>query len=409
MISLCKREMWVVLGMLWLVCCLNYADRQAISSLFPLLEKDFGFTKAELGLIGSAFMWVYAFSSPFLGFAGDRRSRKGLIVAGCLLWSLMTGVTGFCASLWQFVAARSLIGLGESVYFPSATSILSDYHNRTRSTALSFHQSAVYLGTIAGGWIAAVIADHWGWRWAFYGFGGVGVLVAMLLVLGLREPVRDPGVQRSNEVGMLETVGHLLKIPGVLRLMVAFACANGVGAIFLVWAPTFLFEKFHLGLVAAGFSAVAAIQLASAASAPLSGLLADRLSHNIKGAHMLIQAVALVIGSFCVMAVGHAQTMSLLIGAMLCFGFCKGAYDGGIFASVFDLVPPGERASAAGLMNMLGWGGGALGPLAIGLVSTYGHGTPMERMSMGISWSGVAYLMAAGLILSALRFKYRKY
>jgi MFS family permease len=161
--------------------------------------------------------------------------------------------------------------------------------------------------------------------------------------------------------------------------------------------------------VAAGFSAVAAIQLASAASAPLSGLLADRLSHNIKGAHMLIQAVALVIGSFCVMAVGHAQTMSLLIGAMLCFGFCKGAYDGGIFASVFDLVPPGERASAAGLMNMLGWGGGALGPLAIGLVSTYGHGTPMERMSMGISWSGVAYLMAAGLILSALRFKYRKY
>jgi len=409
MISLCNREKWVVLGMLWLVCCLNYADRQAISSLFPLLERDFGFTKAELGLIGSAFMWVYAFSSPFLGFAGDWRSRKGLIVAGCLLWSLMTGITGFCASLWQFVAARSLIGLGESVYFPSATSILSDYHTRTRSTALSFHQSAVYLGTIAGGWIAAVIADHWGWQLAFYGFGGVGVLVALMLVLGLREPVRDPGIEPRKEIGMRETFRHLMKIPGVLRLMVAFACANGVGAIFLVWAPTFLFEKFHLGLVTAGFSAVAAIQLASAASAPLSGLLADRLSRDFRGAHMLIQAVALVIGSFCVMAVGHAQTMSLLIGAMLCFGFCKGAYDGGIFASVFDLVPPGERASAAGLMNMLGWGGGALGPLAIGLVSTYGHGTPMERMSMGISWSGVAYLMAAGLILSALRFKYRKY
>jgi MFS family permease len=236
----------------------------------------------------------------------------------------------------------------------------------------------------------------------------VGVLVALMLVLGLREPVRDPGIEPRKEIGMRETFRHLMKIPGVLRLMVAFACANGVGAIFLVWAPTFLFEKFHLGLVTAGFSAVAAIQLASAASAPLSGLLADRLSRDFRGAHMLIQAVALVIGSFCVMAVGHAQTMSLLIGAMLCFGFCKGAYDGGIFASVFDLVPPGERASAAGLMNMLGWGGGALGPLAIGLVSSYGHGTPMERMSAGISWSGVAYLMAAGLILSALRFKYRK-
>ncbi len=405
MISVSPREKWVVLGMLWIVCFLNYADRQAISSLFPLLEKEFGFSKAELGLIGSAFMWVYAFSSPFLGFAGDRRSRKGLIVAGCLLWSLMTGITGFCARLWQFVATRSLIGLGESVYFPSATSMLGDYHTGTRSTALSFHQSAVYLGTIAGGWIAALIAEHFGWRWAFYGFGAVGILVALLLACRLREPMRDLHVERSSQVGIFETFQHLVRVPGVFLLMLAFACANGVAAIFLVWTPTFLFEKFHLGLVASGFSAVAAIQLASALSAPLSGLLADHLRQKFQGAHMLIQAVALLLGSICVMAVGHAQTMSLLLGVMLCFGFCKGAYDSGIFASVFELVAPEERASAAGLMNMLGWGGGALGPLTIGLCSSYGSGTSMERMSSAISWSGLAYVIAAGLILAALRSK----
>ncbi|MEY2906645.1 MAG: hypothetical protein RLZZ408_1116, partial [Verrucomicrobiota bacterium] len=91
--SVAGREKWIVLGMLWMVCLLNYADRQAISSLFPLLERDFGFTKAQLGLIGSAFMWVYAASAPFAGYAGDRRSRKGLILGGCLFWSLMTGVT----------------------------------------------------------------------------------------------------------------------------------------------------------------------------------------------------------------------------------------------------------------------------------------------------------------------------
>ena len=85
-----NREKWIVLGMLWLVCLLNYADRQAISSLFPLLERDYGFTKAQLGLIGSAFMWVYAASAPFAGYAGDRQSRKGIILVGCLFWSLMT-------------------------------------------------------------------------------------------------------------------------------------------------------------------------------------------------------------------------------------------------------------------------------------------------------------------------------
>jgi MFS family permease len=406
------RAKWLMLGMLWLVCLLNYADRQAISSLFPLLERDFGFTKAQLGLIGSAFMWVYAFASPVAGFAGDRLSRKGLILGGCLLWSLMTGMTGLCGRLWQFVTARSLIGLGESVYFPAAASLLSDYHGeRTRSTALSFHQSAVYIGTIAGGWLGAVLAERYGWRWAFYGFGAAGILVSLVIWLWLRETVRGASGENSSvddsepQIGIMKSLHHLLKRPGVLLLMGAFACANGVGAIFLVWAPTFLFEKFHLSLVAAGFSAVAAIQLASAVSAPLSGILADRLSVSLRGARMLVQAVALLLGTFCVAAVGHAPTMSFLLTAMVCFGLCKGAYDGGIFASVFEFVTPGERASVAGLMNMLGWGGGALGPLSIGFVATFGHGASMDRMSGAIAWSGLAYLVAAGLILAAFRIQ----
>ena len=405
-----RREKWVVLGMLWCVCLLNYADRQAISSLFPLLERDFGFTKVELGLIGSAFMWVYAFSSPIAGFAGDRLSRKGLILGGCLFWSLMTGVTGLCGRLWQFVAVRSIIGFGESVYFPSAVSMLGDYHgSRTRSTALSFHQSAVYIGTIAGGGLGALLAERFGWRWAFYGFGTVGILLSLFLWMRLREPGRGASegsqavVEHPRSHCMTKSLSSLLKSPGILLLMGAFSCANGVAAIFLIGAPTFLFEKFHLGLVVSGFSAVAAIQLASAVSAPLSGILADRLACRITGARMLVQAVALFFGAFCVVAVAQAPTMPVLLLAMICFGLCKGAYDGEIFASVFDLVAPEKRASAAGLMNMIGWGGGALGPLAIGLVGTFGHGTPMERMSGAIAWSALAYLVAAGLILGAYR------
>ena len=405
-----SREKWVVLGILWCVCLLNYADRQAISSIFPMLERDFGFTKAQLGLLGSSFMWVYAFSSPIAGFAGDRLSRKGLIVGGCLFWSLMTGMTGVCGRLWQFVAARSLIGLGESVYFPSAVSMLSDYHGaHTRSTALSVHQSAVYIGTIAGGGLGALLAEHFGWRWAFYGFGAVGILLSLFLWMRLREPPRDSSemgeesVAILDEVGMVQSFSSLLKSPGVPLLMGAFACANGVAAIFLIWTPTFLFEKFHLGFVASGVSAVAAIQLASAVSAPLSGMLADRLACGIKGARMLVQATALFLGTFFVVSVGHASTMAELLLAMICFGLCKGAYDGGIFASLFDLVPTRERASAAGLMNMIGWGGGALGPLTVGLVATLGHGTQTERMSGAIAWSALAYLVASCLILAAYR------
>jgi MFS family permease len=406
------REKWIVLALLWWVCLLNYADRQAISSLFPLLEKDFGFTKAQLGLIGSAFMWVYAASAPLAGYAGDRMSRSRLILGGCLFWSLMTGVTGVCAKVWQFVAARALIGLGESVYFPAAASMLSSCHGeKTRSTALSFHQSAVYVGTIAGGWLGAVIAAHYGWRWAFYAFGGAGIVLSAILWWRLRDPslLEKSHAQSSAEEPARPAAGDFLRVyadllsrPGVLLLALAFACANGVAAVFLVWAPTFLFQKFGLGLVAAGFSAVAAIQLACAVSAPVSGLLADRLSPRIHGARMIVQAVALLLGVVPVVVTGHSSTLPVLIAAMGAFGLCKGAYDGGIFASVFDLVPPSRRASAAGLMNLFGWGGGALGPLLVGFAAGRGsQASQIAAMSGAIGWSALAYAAAALLILGA--------
>jgi len=135
---------WLVLLMLWFVCFFNYTDRQAISSVFPKLKAEFGFDKVQLGLIGSAFMYVYAFGSPVAGYLGDRLRRKDLILGGCLFWSAVTVMTGWCAKLWQFLVVRALTGLGETFYFPSATSLLSDYHGgKTRSRALGIHNSGV--------------------------------------------------------------------------------------------------------------------------------------------------------------------------------------------------------------------------------------------------------------------------
>jgi len=116
---------------------------------------------------------------------------------------------------------------------------------------------------------------------------------------------------------------------------------------------------------------------------------------------MIVQAVGLLLGSLCVVAVGKAGNMGVLLTSMICFGICKGAYDAGIFASVFDFVVPRERSSVAGLMNTLGWVGGAVATLMVGLFSSYGRGTQMERMSGAIVWSATGYLMAAGLLFMA--------
>ena len=125
--------------MLWFVCLFNYADRQAISSVFPLLKKEFGFDAMQLGLIGSAFAWVYAAGAPMAGLIADRLKRKWLIVGACIVWSCFTLATAWCHDLTSLVAVRALTGLGETFYFPAAMALVSDYHSRrTRSRALSW-------------------------------------------------------------------------------------------------------------------------------------------------------------------------------------------------------------------------------------------------------------------------------
>ena len=143
---------WLVVFMLWFICFFNYADRQALFAVFPLLKEHFGFDKEQLGLIGAAFTWVYALSAPFAGQTADRLPRKGLILGGLIVWSIITGFTAACSRVWHFVLVRGAEGLGETFYFPASMSLVSDYHGKeTRSRALGAHQTSVYMGTIAGG------------------------------------------------------------------------------------------------------------------------------------------------------------------------------------------------------------------------------------------------------------------
>ncbi|HWC91349.1 MAG TPA: MFS transporter [Pirellulales bacterium] len=406
---------WEVVGMLWFICFFNYADRQAIFSVFPVLAEEFKFDKVELGLIGSAFMWVYAVGAPLAGFIGDRLRRKDLILGGCLVWSFVTVTTGWCGRLWQFVTVRALEGLGETFYLPASMSLLSDYHGRrTRSLALSLHQSSVYLGTIGGSWLGALLAEHFGWRVGFYFFGGAGMLLSFALYKFLREPQRGAadadrdelaahGVRPENPLSAKETALAICRSPVALLLMAVFLGANSVATVFLTWTPTFLFEKFHFGLSSAGLSGSIFINLASALSVPLAGMLADRLACRFAGGRILVQAVGLLVGSVFVFLVGITPTVSTLLVAMACFGFCKGFYDSNIFASLYDVIEPRARASAAGVMNCIGWGGGALGPLIVGLIARHGrHTSEMDNMSEAIAACGAIYLLGAAALVAAI-------
>ncbi|MFM7322270.1 MAG: MFS transporter [Armatimonadota bacterium] len=201
--ALSARYPWILVGLLWCVCFFNYADRVAVGSVLPELGREFGFSKAEQGLIASAFMWVYAAASPFAGAVGDGWPRKWVVLGGLMVWSVITGFTAGCRQLWQFVLVRGSEGLGEAFYMPASMAYIADFHGpATRSKAVGIHQTSLYAGTIAGGALTGWLAMERGWRFPFVFLGVAGVVLGLVLVRFLREPART-GVDRATPRRML--------------------------------------------------------------------------------------------------------------------------------------------------------------------------------------------------------------
>jgi MFS family permease len=381
---------WTLVCLLWLVCFFNYADRQAIYSVFPLLKTEMGLSDVQLGVVGASFMWVYAAAAPLAGMAGDRYARKTIVIGGLLFWSLVTVATAFSTQYAHLVVCRALEGLGEACYFPASMSLLSAYHGpETRSRAMAIHQSGVYAGTIAGGTAAGLMGEALGWRSSFYLFGLLGAGLGLLLIVFLREPARERVEQGPSPFA---GVAGILKTPMVLILMTVFVGANFVAAIVLTWMPSFLSRKFGMSLGAAGFGSTASLQIASVLGVISGGVLADRLARRRRGGRSIAQAIGLLAGVPFIFVTGWTRSVPFLIAAMAGFGYFKGLYDANIWASLHDVVPAERRATAVGLMNAIGWIGGGFAPVAIAIAAQrYG-------MSAAISASSLVYL-AAGVLL----------
>ena len=384
--------------MLWWIAFFNYADRQAIFSVFPLLEREMQLDPIQLGLLGSSFAFVYGICAPLAGAIIDRVRRKTAILGGLQVWSFICVATAWSKNFRHLFAFRAAEGLGETFYFPASMSLVSDYHGpETRSRALGLHQTSVYVGTIAGGFFAGWIGQTYGWRWSFVVFGGLGIVLGFVLSRFLIEPQRGASDHViAGKLGFRETLAAIGAKPSAVLQISAFLCANFVAMVLLSWMPKFLYDRFHLSLAMSGLTATIFVQLASMAGAPLGGWWADWWRARRAGGRMLVQAFGLAAGAPFVVWCGMTHSVLALIAALTAWGFFKGLYDANIFASLFDVVRPEARGTAAGIMNMVGWlGGGATAPFITGwLAKQSGLGT-------AISLAAVVYVIAAGLLIAA--------
>jgi len=403
-----RYKWWVVL-MLWTICVCNYADRQAIFSVFPLLEREMHLTPVELGLLGSAFAWVYGLAAPFAGMVIDRVRRKTAILGGLHVWSVICLATALSRNFRHLFFFRAAEGLGETFYFPASMSLISDYHGRdTRSRAMGLHQTSVYVGTIGGGVFAGLIGQHYGWRLSFIVFGGLGILLGVALHWLLIEPQRGAAeVAEVKELPAPSSTGLSLpaflrlvaRTPTLLCLMGAFMCANFVAVVLLSWMPKFLYDKFQMGLAMAGLTATIFVQIASMAGAPVGGWLADAWRRRSPRGRLAVQMIGVLGGAPFVALCGLTSSVGVLMVALTVWGFFKGLYDANIFASVFDVVRPEARGTAAGFMNAIGWlAGGGSAPVVIGIIAQ------RESLGLAIALASTVYVAAGSLLLIAILF-----
>ncbi len=394
---------WLVVGMLWFVCFFNYADRQAIFSVFPLIKEQLHLSDVQLGIVGASFMWMYAIFGPFAGWLCDRLPRKTLVLGGLIFWSIVTAATALTHSYIQLTICRALGGLGEAFYFPAAMSLISDYHGAaTRSRAMSLHQSSVYAGSIAGGALSGFVGQYYGWRSSFVLFGVAGIVLGLLLWGLLKEPVRGmsdplideltPAADPHSGGNLIEGLREVLQNRMVRLLIFVFIGANFVAVVFLTWMPTFLYQKFHMSLSMAGLNSTVYLQIASVLGVLSGGWLADVLVKRMSGGRLLTQSFGLLCGVPFLFLTGWTTSVPFLILAMVGFGYFKGLYDANIFAGLYDVVPVARRGVAAGVLNSLGWLGAGFAPISIALAaSRYG-------MSACISATAGIYLFI-GLLL----------
>lgn len=403
---------WFVVALLWVVAMLNYLDRQAIFSLFPLLRKDLRMSNLALGLVGSVFLWVYGGLSPFVGYLGDRFNRRNIIVATLALWSLVTFATGFARTSAEIIALRGLMGVSEACYMPAALGLISDHvPPQRRSTAVGLHQTGIYFGAAIGGSFAGYVAEQWDWRHVFHSLGTFGVLFAVFLWMTLREAPRGardlvgPAAAKSIAQPLRVSLGVILHTPTLLVLSVVVLVFSIYFWALTAWLPLFFFEKFGMGLARAGGVANAYLQVASMLGIGLGGPLADFALRRDGRARMAVQVAGLLIPAPFLLIIGQTHLLVWAVVALLAFGLGRGLWDCNNMPVICDVAAPALRSTAYGVFNFAGMLGGGIGTLGFGLLlKRAGSGTllsaacPLGVLAGVIAWVGMNRFLLKDMI-----------
>lgn len=387
----------MLVGFLWLIGLLNYMDRMAVFAVFPLLRQEMPITDMQIALVGSVFLWVYSASSPLGGYVGDRFRRRKVILWSLVLFSLVTFGTGLIRSGNQLIILRSLLGISEALFIPTALAYIAEFHtDRTRSLAIGLTLSGLDVGGAFGGAYAGYMGEHFSWRLGFYVLGIGGVLLALALWPLLREKNQVPETQGTRSPPLdppQEKLGQrlraILTTPTVLAIVfIGFALSLTSWPV-ANWMPLHIYEKFGLSLAKSGFIANFYENIFTMVGVLAGGVIADRWARRDQRGRMGLQAIGIGLTGFGMLGMGVAASVGFLSFSLMGHGIGRGLVECNFMPLFCYVVAPSSWATTYGLLNLMNTLGGSLGVIMVG--------------AMKPSW-GIANSLAATAVVVALAF-----
>jgi MFS family permease len=400
-----KSYPWVLVGLLWVVALLNYMDRQMLSTMKPAMQVDIVELEsaANFGRLMAIFLWIYGFMSPVAGMIADKFNRKWLIIGSLFVWSAVTFAMGYATTFNQLYWLRAVMGVSEALYIPTGLALIADYHtSKTRSLAIGIHMTGLYMGQALGGF-GATIANRFSWHTSFLSFGLIGMTYAVVLILFLKEPKQKETELATQNSGLklspFKGLGLLFTNISFWIILFYFAVPSLPGWGVKNWLPTLFAENLNIDMAKAGPLSTITIAASSFVGVIFGGILSDRwVQKNIRG-RVYTSAIGIALTIPALLLIGTGYSLFHIIGAAFCFGFGFGMFDANNMPILCQFVSARYRATAYGLMNMVGVFAGAF------ITDWLGKSTDAGNLGRDFALLAVIVFVALVIQVSFLRPK----
>ena len=400
-----NRQRWVAVAIFFLFMLLHQTDRLLIGPLTSPIMEEFNLSEIQMGGIITGSLILGSIFYPIWGFLYDRFARPKLLSLASFVWGITTWLSAIAPTARLFLISRASTGIDDSSY-PGIGTLISDYFPpKQRSMIFGFLQISIPLGYLLGLLLALNFSSRYGWRTIYLFTGSLGIVIALLIYIGVKDIPRGSSEPQLSSINNLETTKVQWKdIPDLLKIrsLRYFFLQGLIGVlpwqVITFWSFRYLEVERNYSSETISSTMVPAVLMIGAGYF-LGGVFGDLAYRKFKTGRLIVSVAGIILGAILL-----TVTLSLplenvfafrILLSITCFFIPLASPN--IATSVYDVVLPEVRSTATSIQYFLGNIGSAFAPLLAGAISEISSlHTALLTISLS-AWLITALILGIGI------------